>query len=182
MLSGIYDANFSFKSTISKYALKWYAIYTKSRFEKKLQVALHRNGFESFLPLIKVKRKWSDRDKIVKVPLLPGYVFVKAMPDMFSKIYSLPGFVRFVTFDGNPSIIKESELKLLKLIISNGNNVQKTISCNVGDYVRINSGPFSGWEGFVARKVGKNRIIFQLESIRQLISVEVEITELEISK
>ena len=55
----------------------WFAIQTRSRHEKKANVELQEKGIESFLPLHAEKHKWSDRDRIVEVPLFPQYLFVR---------------------------------------------------------------------------------------------------------
>jgi len=157
---------------------KWYAIYTKSRFEKKIYSSLKRSGFQTFLPLIKEKRVWSDRLKTVLTPLLPSYVFVKTSFDQIHKVYYYPGFVRFVSSEGRPCEIKEEEIGLLEKIVMHGFQVQPSSNCSVGDEVRIIRGPFKGWEGKVVRKNGKARIVFQFIKLQQAISVEVKTCDL----
>ena len=166
--------------TINNHDLNWYAIYTRSRFEKKLYSNLCKSNIAAFLPLVKVKRQWHDRIKTVETPLLPSYVFVHARKEDFLQIYPLSGFVRFVTFQGRPAKIKEREIELLRCIVAHGKNITPHITGQVGDVVRITSGSFKGWEGVVSQKLGSNRIIFQLESIQQMIAVELESSDVEI--
>ena len=158
---------------------KWYAIYTRSRFEKKIHNALQKSGFQAFLPLVKEKRVWSDRIKTVQVPLLPSYVFVKACKVKFSEAYYLPGFVRFVSFEGKPCEIQEKEIRLLEKIVAHGFQVQQTTNCGIGDWVRIVRGPLKGWEGRVDSKKRQSRIVFQFDCIQQAISVEVGMEDVE---
>jgi len=73
--------------------LNWYCIYTKSRFENKLYNALLKSRFQVYLPLIEVKRVWSDRIKTVLIPLIPSYVFIKICSSQIYQLYSFPGFV-----------------------------------------------------------------------------------------
>ncbi|MFW1373630.1 transcription termination/antitermination NusG family protein, partial [Vibrio parahaemolyticus] len=56
---------------------RWHALYTKPRWEKKIDTVLLRKGVESWCPLQKVERQWSDRKKIIEDPLFKSYVFVK---------------------------------------------------------------------------------------------------------
>ena len=56
---------------------KWYALYTKPRWEKKIDSVLIRKGVESWCPLQKIERQWSDRKKIIEDPLFKSYVFVR---------------------------------------------------------------------------------------------------------
>src|SRR5512139_3690121 len=79
---------------------KWYAIYTNPRAEKQVRDRLMEAGVQVFLPLQKTYRIWSDRKKLVEVPLLSSYVFVKVTPLEFPKVYQSSGVVRFITFEG----------------------------------------------------------------------------------
>lgn len=159
---------------------KWYAVYTRSRFEKKLFKALEKAGLKVFLPLIKENRKWSDRIKSVIVPLLPSYVFVKLPKRNMHQVYNYPGFVRYVASEGKPCVINEAEIDLLKNIEAHGLRVETNIDhCRVGDLVKINQGPLLGWEGRVDRKQG-NKIVFLLESMNQTLSVELNSSQVEV--
>jgi len=152
---------------------KWYAIYTKSRFEKKLYHALQNSGFTVFLPLIKEKRIWSDRIKAITVPLLPSYLFIKLSKNKNHLVYCYPGFVRFVTFEGKCSEISEKEIGLLKKIERYGLNVETNINnYHAGDLVKIVRGPLIGGEGKIDRTKG-SRVIFHLMGIHQSVSVEL---------
>lgn len=158
---------------------KWYAVYTRSRCEKKIYQDLKKSKLQAFLPLIKEKRVWSDRLKTVLVPLLPSYVFVKLLEQNIHQIYYYPGVVRLVSFEGKPCEIKEEEIGLLEKIIAHDFSVQTTPSCGIGDSVRIVRGPLKGWEGKVETTKGQSRIVFQIASIWQCISVEVGMEDVE---
>ncbi|HZV69381.1 MAG TPA: UpxY family transcription antiterminator [Saprospiraceae bacterium] len=160
----------------------WYAIYTKSRFEKKVHRDLQQSKYQVFLPLVKEIKKWSDRIKTVNVPLLPGYVFVKLDKQNIPKLFYYPGVVRLVSFESKPCEIREEEIRLLKEITSHGFPVQQAVPCDVGDNVRIVRGPLQGWEGKVETKKGQSRIVFQIASILQCISVEVSMGDVEMIK
>ncbi len=75
---------------------KWLAIYTKPRWEKKVYGMLQEKGVESYCPLNKVQRKWSDRIKIVEEPLFKSYVFVRVCEDEKTPVRMLGGVVNFV--------------------------------------------------------------------------------------
>ena len=55
---------------------KWFAIYTKPRWEKKVNSKLLEKGIESWCPVQKKESQWSDRKKIIEDPLFKSYVFV----------------------------------------------------------------------------------------------------------
>ena len=79
---------------------RWYALYTRSRFEKKMLAALSERGIEVFLPMREVVSRWKDRKKKVWLPLFPGYLFVhhEDTPENRYRVLNLPGAVRFVGF------------------------------------------------------------------------------------
>jgi transcription elongation factor/antiterminator RfaH len=157
----------------------WYAIYTRSRFEKKVHRDLEKSNFHVFLPLIKVKKKWSDRIKTISEPLLPSYVFVKLDRQSIPKLSFYTGVVRLVSFDRKPCEVRDEEIQLLEQITTFGINIQQAMHCEIGDKVRITQGPLKGWEGNVEAKKGQSRIVFQIASILQCISVEVSMGDVE---
>jgi transcription antitermination factor NusG len=131
----------------------WYALYTKPRAEKKVDIRLKEKGIESYLPLQKYLRQWSDRKKWVEEPLFRGYVFVKI--DYANRIYVLEteGVVRIVSFRGKPAIIPEWEMESIKLLMSSDYNqkvqLEKMNNIKIGELVKIKSGPLTGVIGEV---------------------------------
>ena len=76
----------------------WFAVYTKPRSEKKLRSLLEKFSIESYLPLLRVKKKWSDRIKIIENPLFTSYLFVRIKyRESYLKVLNLPHTVGFVT-------------------------------------------------------------------------------------
>ncbi len=84
----------------------WYAVWTRSRHEKSLSKNLENRGFEVFLPLIKSRQKWSDRWKIVEVPLFPGYALVCTTRGLLPDVKQLKSVVGMVRINGHPTPIQ----------------------------------------------------------------------------
>ena len=82
---------------------KWYAIYTRPRWEKKVNHLLQGKGIESYCPLNKVRRKWSDRIKTIEEPLFKSYVFVKIDEEARTNVRMTDGVINFVYWNGKPS-------------------------------------------------------------------------------
>src|ERR1700733_14584165 len=93
---------------------KWLAIYTRPRWEKKVNLLLKEKGFESYCPLNKVRRKWSDRIKVVEEPLFKSYVFVKIDEAARTEIRMTAGVINFVYWNSKPAVIKEKEIATIK--------------------------------------------------------------------
>jgi transcription antitermination factor NusG len=122
---------------------KWFAIYTKPRWEKKVNQLLTDKGVECYCPLNKVKRKWSDRTKIIEEPLFKSYVFVKVTEEERTKVRLTNGVVNFVYWNGKPAIVREKEIQIIKLFLDEHENVQvRPMDLTVQQRVLIISGTF----------------------------------------
>jgi transcription antitermination factor NusG len=122
---------------------KWFAIYTKPRWEKKVNQLLTDKGVECYCPLNKVKRNWSDRIKTIEEPLFKSYVFVKLTEEERTKVRLTNGVVNFVYWNGKPAIVREKEIQTIKLFLDEHENVQvRPMDLTVQQRVLITSGTF----------------------------------------
>jgi len=128
----------------------WYAIYTRARWEKKVADRLSKNAIESYCPLNKVVRQWSDRKKVVEEPLFKSYVFVRINSRQQSLVREVDGVVNFVYWLGSPAIIRDSEIDLIKRFLNEYVNVRvEKTTVNVNDRIKIVNGPFMEQEARV---------------------------------
>ena len=158
----------------------WYALYLRSRYEKKVDNDLKGKGVETFLPMIEEVHVWSDRKKKVMEPLFRGYVFVKTDLRDRSRIVTTEGVVRFVGINGRPSVIPESEIDWVRRIIGQPMDARREQYLEVGERVRIIAGPFMGVEGIVRRTQGISRVVLSIAAIEQSFSVQVPAELLEL--
>ena len=129
---------------------KWLAVYTRPRWEKKVNQLLKEKGVESYCPLNKVRRKWSDRVKIVEEPLFKSYVFVKVNDEDRAAVRMTTGAINFVYWQGKPAVIKEKEIAAIKKFLDEYENVEaKPIDLAIDQRVRITTGTFMDQEGKV---------------------------------
>lgn len=129
---------------------RWYAVYTRPRWEKKVAHLLQQGGIESYCPLNKVRRKWSDRIKLVEEPLFKSYVFVKVDENDRTGVRMTDGVINFVYWDGKPAVVKEKEIEAIKLFLEEHENVSLVkMDLKPNDRVRILSGPMMDKEGKV---------------------------------
>ncbi|HMR91430.1 MAG TPA: UpxY family transcription antiterminator [Chitinophagaceae bacterium] len=129
---------------------KWLAIYSRPRWEKKVNQLLIEKGLESYCPLNKVKRKWSDRIKVVEEPLFKSYVFVKVNDDDRTAVRMTPGVINFVYTEGKPAVIREKEIAAIRLFLDEYEHVLvEPLELKVNQKVRVMAGPFMDKEGKV---------------------------------
>lgn len=129
---------------------KWLAIYSRPRWEKKVTQLLTEKGLECYCPLNKVRRKWSDRVKIVEEPLFKSYVFVRVNDEDRTAVRMTPGVINFVYWNGKPALVKEKEINAIKQFLNEYENVEvKPIELILNQRVKITKGPLMDQEGKV---------------------------------
>lgn len=127
--------------TMKKKTKAWFAIYTKPRWEKKVDVLLQERGIESYCPLNRVRKKWSDRMKWVDEPLFKSYVFVRVLPEDQMKVRLVDGVLNYVYWLGKPAQVKDSEIEDIRRFLDEHNDVEvKPIDIKPDDKVLIRSG------------------------------------------
>ena len=128
--------------------MKWYAVYTKPRWEKKVNNLLLQKGIESYCPLNKVRRKWSDRIKLVEEPLFKSYVFVRVDDVNRIAVRMTDGVINFVYWNGKPAVIKDKEIKAIRRFLDEHENVELVeMNMKPNDRVLVIAGPMMDKEG-----------------------------------
>ena len=151
----------------------WIAVYTKSRHEQIVVNELSKKNIESYCPMFKERRQWSDRKKWVHFPLFRSYVFANI--EINENIYVLQtiGVNKIVKFQEKISIIPDQVIGNMKNIIEGGYNIEQADYFIKGDEVRVVSGPLKGLDGVVLDLRGANKIIIKIEAIQQAFSVKI---------
>ena len=144
--------------------MPWFVIYAKSRNEKKVAELLQRNGVEAFCPLIKLRKKWSDRTKIVETPLFNSYVFVNLSEKDRNVVFYVPGVIRYLFWLKKPAIVKDSEIESLKTILHETMDSFTIENYQIGETIKISEGDFKGLDG-VIEKQSKNKLHVILENV-----------------
>ncbi len=164
------------RSATSTRTVAWRALHVNSRSEKKVMISLLGLGIEAYVPLVRTVRQWSDRKKKIEVPMMHGYVFVRASDLDFDEVVRTKGVVRFVRSAGKIAPVRDVEISRRKQLADLGCASEAgAIAKNYyeGDRVRITSGPLSGIEGYLGH-AGSSRVLeVLLESIGQCVRVRV---------
>lgn len=156
----------------------WYAVWTRSRHEQKVEEFLKRKGFTTFLPTSKVPSIRRDRRKILDYPLFPGYLFLYLAYDRYAHLSVLktPGVVRILGEDGEaPTPVPTVQVESIEKLVSSGLVFASISYLRVGERVRIKGGPLSGAEGIVQRlQPGKTRLVISVDLLQRSVAVELE--------
>jgi transcriptional antiterminator NusG len=161
---------------------QWYVLHTKSRFENVVNEGLLKKQIEVFLPKITVRSKRRDRRAMIRVPLFPGYVFVKTdlHPHHHLEIVKTAGAVRLIGNRQGPIAVAEETIDSLQIMISSDHAITTGNSLQKGDKVMVVSGPLAGVVGTFVRYGGKGRVIVNVEALGQYAGVEVNEEDIEI--
>lgn len=158
---------------------KWYALYTRPRWEKKVNDLLTRKGMEAYCPLNRVRRRWTDRTKIVQVPLFTSYVFVNITEEEKGEVRFTDGVVNFVYWERKPAIIRNEEIELIKKFLRDYEDVEvRPLSLTEGQRVRIRTGVMMNKEGVVVQ-IKNNRAVVVIESLGYELAAQFEKRNLE---
>jgi transcriptional antiterminator RfaH len=153
---------------------KWYALYTKPRAEKLVFQRLVECEIETFLPLQKTIRVWSDRKKLIEKPLLTSYVFVRINYKSFAMVYKTSGVVKFVSFEGTPVAIPQVQIDNLRLIINSDAEVEvSSQNFETGDKVEVVNGSLIGLTGELIKIGSKSRVIVRIDRLDQNLILKI---------
>jgi transcription termination/antitermination protein NusG len=161
---------------------KWYVLHTKSRHENVVNDGLARKSVEVYLPRITVPSKRRDRKKTIRVPLFPGYVFVKTdlHPHTHLEIVKVAGAVRFLGNRQGPLALADETVESLMIMVASDRTVTTGNNLKKGDRVMVIHGPLEGVIGTFVRYGGRGRIVVNVEALGQYAGVEVSEDDIEI--
>ena len=158
---------------------KWFAAYTTPRHEKAVVRQLDVHRVESFLPLYSSVRRWKNGCRVkVDRPLFPNYVFVHVRRRDSVKVLQLPGVLSIVSTGREPSALPHSEIEALRVGLPL-RQFEPHPYLIAGEKVRITAGSLAGMIGVLLRRKNEFRVVLTLDLIRQSVSVEIGIDEIE---
>lgn len=165
----------------SPFKRTWYVIYTRPRWEKKVDASLSQAGITSYCPLKTVKNQWADRQKSVSLPLFTSYVFVYIDLREELTVKQTPGVVNFVYFMGKLATIKDQVIEDIKSALARYPDAEviNARHLDIGTRVRIKEGLMEEKEGFV-KKMLSHHILVAIESLSCILVTQVPIGALEV--
>ncbi len=159
---------------------QWYVVYVKSRAEKKVLQSLEIKNIEAWLPVQKKLRQWSDRKKLVEMPLFPGYVFVRIDRKEYDPVLKTDHVVCYITIEGKAVPVRDRDIESLKRILQQDEiKVELTREDLLpGVQVEILSGPLMGIRGELIALKGRHKVSIRIKQIRYSVLIEVPVSEL----
>jgi transcriptional antiterminator NusG len=162
--------------------MNWYATYTRSKHEQKVNDRLEKKNIETFLPLIERWSRRKDRRKKIHLPLFPGYLFVRTEMDVHThlEILKTDSVVRVLCYNGKPAPIPDEQIHAIQVLVKNGMAVSPYPYLKEGMRVRVVNGPLIGVEGILLKtKPNKHRLVLSVDLLQESVSVEIDELDVE---
>ncbi len=158
---------------LSEHEANWYAIYTRYKAEKEVVRLLQRRRIESYVPLNRIVKQYKSKRKVLELPLINSYVFVKIVRQQYIPVLETNNVLKFIHFNGKLVPIPESEIDLLRRICQEKMDVEAgAFVFEKGHQVEIIGGNLTGVRGKLVDQRGNN-FVFELEHIGWGIYMEI---------
>jgi transcription antitermination factor NusG len=167
---------------MSELKRKWFAVYTKPRWEKKVYSRLVERGVEAYCPVNKVRKKWSDRVKWVEEPLFKSYVFLRLTAEEMTEVRMVSGIVNFVYWLGSPAVVKDQEIEAIRKFLDEYDEVSlEVLELKKDTKITIRKGAFMNKEATVVQ-VLNNKVRVVIESLGYALVAVVERSNIQMSR
>lgn len=154
----------------------WYALHTRARHEKMVAQRLADWGVDTFLPMVTEVRRWSDRKKLVQLPLFGCYMFARFAPSRAERlrVLQIDGVLRLVGERGEGSPIPDAQVDAVRILVQSALPCSSHPFLKIGQRVRIRSGALDGLEGILVSRNGDNTLVISVDALQRSLSVRVE--------
>jgi len=156
---------------------EWYAVYTRSRHEKKVAGFLSEKAVEVFLPLRNVLRRRKDRRKWIELPLFSGYVFVRIPRANKLRVLQTQGVVNILGDTRGPSPVPEDQIESIKKLVDSGLKYDPYPYLVKGMRVKIRSGPLKDVEGILLERRNQHLLVLSVDLIQQSAALQIDISD-----
>ncbi len=160
--------------------MRWYAVHTRSRHEKQVDLFLSERGVETFLPLVHTLSRRRDRKNYVDIPLFPGYLFVFAEKESLYDVKYTRGVTRIIGTDLDvPTPIPDRQIQDIKSVMETEVQLDPFPYLKKGRMVRVKSGPLKGLEGILVERKGHYKLVIRIDLLQKGAVAEVYISDIE---
>lgn len=153
---------------------------------KETRKRVGEKGIESFLPLIPVKKVWSDRVKTIYQPVFASYVFVKIdLNTEKIRVLQTPGAHHLLSVAGVPLPVPEEDINLVRIFVNQFPErlqIRNEEKMEPGNKVLITGGPFKGYRAIVLRKINSVTVKVAIAGIQSSVAIDIDPESIEIEE
>jgi transcription antitermination factor NusG len=154
--------------------MNWFALTVKWQHERVVVQHLEGKLLDAYSPFYRSRRRWSDRMKVLELPLFSGYVFCHMHIADYFEVLNTPSVLSVVGFGGKPTPVPDVEIEAVKALVGSGLPVAPWRCLHIGQRVRICEGPLSGMGGILAREKSGYRVVVNVDLLQRAVAVEVD--------
>jgi transcription antitermination factor NusG len=160
---------------------QWYAVRTRSNYEKRVSAMLAEKGVEQYLPAYREMRQWKDRKKLIELPLFPGYLFTRMVDSREGRLSVLcnDGVVAILGSGDSIEPIPDREIEAVQKVLDARTRCQAHPLLREGAWVRVKRGALKNMEGLLVRMKGHNRLAVSITLLSQSVSVEMDAADVQ---
>jgi transcription antitermination factor NusG len=157
-------------------AERWYAVQTRSRHEKKVAARLQDSGVYTYLPLVPQVHHWSDRRKLIDVPLFPGYAFIRAAnyTQTAATVVRTGGVVTIVGAGARGTAIPDEQIAAIQTVLAQQFPCTTQPFLKIGQRVRVRGGALDGLQGILLARKGETSLVISVEMIQRSLAVRID--------
>jgi len=145
---------------------KWYPVYTNPKAEKKAHQSLSDKGIETYLPLRRQLKQWSDRKKWIDEPFIKSYLFVHITQQEQTEVLMTKGVARFIYFGGKVTSMPDKQIEDLKLLMTSAVELEVTEENLLpGEKIVLKAGPLKGMVGEIISYRSQKQLALRLENL-----------------
>lgn len=153
---------------------RWFALRVRSNYERTSAVSLSQKGYETFLPTYRCRKRMWDRTLDLDVPLFPSYIFCHFDFQRRLPILMTPGVVHIVGSGPAPTPVPDEEIAAVRAVVNANLGTERWPFLEVGQRVRITSGPLAGVEGILANVKNGHRLVVSISLLQRSVAAVIE--------
>jgi transcriptional antiterminator RfaH len=157
--------------------INWFAVQAKPRQERIAEQNLQRQGFVTYLPRIRVRKRQRNKWVDAVEPLFPRYLFIHVNPDQDSlaPVRSTLGVSGLVRFGQLLRPVPSAVIDYIKQLEDPETQQRQaeTWPHNPGDTLQVLEGPFESLIGIYQMPLGEDRALLLIELLGRSNSVTV---------
>lgn len=153
---------------------RWFAVTVRPNHEHSATRGLDNQGFETYLPVYRARKRWSDRVQETDAVLFPGYVFCRFGLREKLRVLQSSGVRSIVGSGKQPLPVEEDEISSVRAVLSSGVAVAPWPFLRIGQNVIIEHGPLAPLRGVILRTKNSWRVVVSVEALGASVSMEVD--------
>lgn len=163
-------------------AMNWYLVHAKLRQEKIALLNLERQGYECYLPTLRVEKLRQRVVRIVEEALFPRYLFIRLDDEGPSKswapIRSTIGVHRLVSFGTTPARIDDKLIELLRRAQEGLSSSKPRPLFDPGERLMLSSELFRDVEAVFQMSDGEGRALVLIEMLNRPVQISAPLAGL----